>query len=156
MLLKLKDLGYNNIFSGPKSLGSATNMAGNSQFQLGVDTNVATKPAMIGALQHLFLDQRIKLQDSKTIFELQAYEQKPSESGRSYTFQGTRGAHDDRVMALALAVFPVWLYPASFMDAYHTPAQVEKERERLDKQFNHEYADFARYFNTSDEGDPFA
>jgi hypothetical protein len=81
----------------------------------GVDTNVKTKGIFISMLQNTIKDARtgertIIIPDHSTLEELGHFGQEMTETGLSYRFKALGGMHDDRVMALALAVYAARVY----------------------------------------------
>jgi hypothetical protein len=101
--LRLKQIGYWNIFRDLTSYSQAT-FTQDPRF--GVDTNAATKPFMVAALQQFLRDKTISIPCRKTIEELVAFEQQnTTKDGRRLVtprYQGAGGAHDDRVMSLVI------------------------------------------------------
>lgn len=76
--------------------------------RFGVDTNVATKPLHISALQNMIWNKRLKRRhfnthDIETLEELGSYGQERSPSGITVRFRGEGGTLDDRVMGVAIA-----------------------------------------------------
>lgn len=71
--------------------------------RLGLETNVATKPAYISMTQSMLNDRRLILRDAETIKEFVAYEQERSPSGKTTLYRGAKGSRDDRVMSAAMA-----------------------------------------------------
>lgn len=109
VMLKLKnEFYYWNLYRD-------TNEPAAAQFNLdprfGVDTNQSTKPRMIGALQYFVKNGFIQIPCAATIAEMLAYEQTMEGKGgvslASPKFQGGKGSHDDRVMALAIGTWVV-------------------------------------------------
>ena len=101
--LRLKQIGYWNIFRDLTSYSQAT-FSQDPRF--GVDTNAATKPFMVAALQQFIRDRTITVPCKRTIEELVAFEQQnTTKDGRRLVtpkYQGAGGAYDDRVMSLVI------------------------------------------------------
>lgn len=110
---RIKEIGYWNLFRDVNSPSAAMHGI-DSQF--GLDTNVSTKGLMVSVLQKTLFDRMthrcsIKIPDFETLEELGTYGQEISPSGQTVKFRGEGGAHDDRVMALVLAVYAAKVYP---------------------------------------------
>lgn len=108
MIRLKKEYFYPNIFldtSAPEQLTET--FAG----RYGVDTNAYTKPAMIGALQHLVNNRLINLFCTDTMQELVAFSQEKTDSKLSVRYRGAGGSHDDRVMSLCIAVYVILTHP---------------------------------------------
>ena len=76
----------------------------------GTSTNTRSKSVIISLLQSVFKlnklgKQAMEIPDTDTLAELRAYVQKPTDTGKSLKFGADGNAHDDHVMALALAVY---------------------------------------------------
>lgn len=121
-----KDLYYQNIFRD--TTAPAVSSAG-LQGRMGIDTNKSTKPLMIGALQQVIKDGLLDIPCKDTIGELVAYEQERSERGYEVHYRGAGGSHDDRVMALALAVYVALTNPTVYFLANSTPPTVQSKRD---------------------------
>lgn len=85
----------------------------------GVDTNVTTKGMMISLLQQTIKDTHsarrcMEIWDEDTLGEFESYIQEVTESGQTYKFRGIGNAHDDRVMAAAVAVYAIKTFPDAF------------------------------------------
>lgn len=82
--------------------------------RLGIDTNASTKPFMIASLKQFIKEGRIKIPCTATISELTAFEQENTGRGgvalSSPRFRGAGGAHDDRVMSLAIGTSTALTY----------------------------------------------
>lgn len=82
----------------------------------GLDTNVKTKGIIISLLQKVVHDpesnvRALTLYDYNSVEELGHFGQETTESGLSYRFRGLNGAKDDRVMALAMAIYATMTNP---------------------------------------------
>jgi hypothetical protein len=101
--LRLKQIGYWNIF---RDLTSYSQASFSQDPRFGVDTNAATKPFMVAALQQFIRDRTITVPCRRTIEELVAFEQQnTTKDGRRLVtpkYQGAGGAYDDRVMSLVI------------------------------------------------------
>jgi hypothetical protein len=80
----------------------------NLDAQFGIDTNQRTKPFLVSGLQHAIWSKSTKVRvlhinDLDTIDELGAFGQEKTTEG-TVKFRGESGQHDDRVIALAIAV----------------------------------------------------
>ena len=103
MLRLKKQLCYWNVFR-PTAKESAAEFSRDAR--MGVETNIATKPFMIAALQQFIKDGMIDVPCIKTIEELANFEQQTeSKDGKTLTtvkYGAAGGAMDDRVMSLAI------------------------------------------------------
>ena len=80
--------------------------------QYGLSTTGESKPPMLAMAQNMLLDRKTKQSllrtwDDQFLGELESYVQVTAASGRSILYEGEGGAHDDEVMAYALAAFVV-------------------------------------------------
>jgi hypothetical protein len=87
----------------------------------GVSTNRATKGVIVSALQGVIKLCRvgvpaITIEDELTLEELENYVQQPTETGRSFRFEGEGGAPDDRPMSIALALYATKTFPVYDFD----------------------------------------
>lgn len=74
----------------------------------GFNTNKKTRPAMMKLLQRLLRDRRVYMPDPNFWIEMENMVWVPSNSvnpDRDGTYKATGGNHDDRIMALALALY---------------------------------------------------
>lgn len=108
VMLKLKELGYWNIFSDPSR---PEKIEVGEVDKLGVETQPTTKPAMVAALQHALKSKHLSIPCRETILELRAFEQIRTESGLTTRYQGASGSHDDRVMSLAIGCYVILTFP---------------------------------------------
>lgn len=107
-MLRLKrELLYANIFIDTETPEITEEGIGQ---KMGLDTNVTSKPAMVGALQNLIKTDRIRIPCAETIKELTQFEQENGASG-NVRYRGAQGSHDDRVMSLAMAVYAPLVNP---------------------------------------------
>jgi hypothetical protein len=125
----------------------------------GVDTNVTTKGMMISMLQNVIKDRAsgrrsLECYCEETISELENYIQERSQSGNTFTFKGIGNAHDDRVMAAAVAVYAVKTFPT----AYSADRALELNRAKLKvhrTQHNTEFwRDVRKDLNATRSADP--
>ena len=75
-------------------------------FAYGINTNTKTKPLMIGALQRMIREDATRIKDSGTIDECFTF----VVGDDNKTMAAQSGCHDDRVMALAMAVYAAARY----------------------------------------------
>jgi hypothetical protein len=75
----------------------------------GVDTNVETKPLMVGCLQQAVKNRLLHLKCADTLRELLAFGQERTESGLRMRYRGM-GDRDDRVMSCAIAAYTIFTY----------------------------------------------
>jgi hypothetical protein len=113
VMLRLKNqLAYWNIFRDVTDISQAEH---GLDPRMGIDTNVQSKPMMIAALQQFIKDRSIDVPCSKTCAELRNFEQERlAKDGKLLVtprFRGAGGAHDDRVMSLAIGVGVAVSYP---------------------------------------------
>lgn len=102
MTVLYRQLCYPAVFQGENAAEMAS--AG-PESHLGVRTSAQIKPLMIAALQKYLHSRHMTLPDKEAISECRTFEQTRSESGLSYRYSAASGAHDDRVMALALVCY---------------------------------------------------
>jgi hypothetical protein len=131
VMLKLKnEFYYWNLYRD-------TNEPAVAQFNLdprfGIDTNQSTKPRMIGALQFFIKNGHINIPCPAAIAELLAYEQTMEGKGgvalAAPKFQGGKGSHDDRVMALAIGTWVISASPTLlFQVKYATVEKLDKAK----------------------------
>jgi antitoxin component of RelBE/YafQ-DinJ toxin-antitoxin module len=129
-LHRLKELGYWNLF---RDLSDPSQATFTPDALFGVDTNVKTKGIFISMLQNTIKDARtgertIIIPDHSTLEELGHFGQEMTETGLSYRFKALGGMHDDRVMALALAVYAARVYPGMYSVEDERKAQALKRR----------------------------
>src|SRR5574343_1560238 len=79
--------------------------------RVGVNTNVASKPFMVAAMQKLLKDDSLVIPDMETIDELAAYEQKRGEKSLVTTYGAPEGCHDDRAMSLIIGAGVIFSHP---------------------------------------------
>lgn len=109
-----RQLGYPAVFAGENH---PELIEGRSDSKFGVNTNAQTKPTMIAALKHMIQGRELVIRDKEAISECRTFQQTPSESGLSYRYRAASGAHDDRVMAMALVAYAIRQFP-DLMAAY--------------------------------------
>jgi len=119
-----RELGYDNIF---RDIIDPAQTGWGQDFAFGIDTNVKTKGIIISMLQnsikHAETGKRyLIIRDVYTLEEFGHFGQERTESGLSYRFRGTQGAHDDTVIAVAIAIYATETYPDLF--------DYDKERRR--------------------------
>jgi hypothetical protein len=119
-LQRLKEMGCWFIF---RDISDPAQAQFNADSRLGIDTNVRSKGLMISALQYAIKKWRIgrrmiQIYDEFTIEELETYIQELTNSGNSFRYKGIGKAHDDRVMALAFAVYVASTYPVFDFDKW--------------------------------------
>lgn len=90
--------------------------------ELGWLTNTVSKPQLIHALDEALRTMAITVRKAQTVAELRAFVVKPD--GR---VEG-QGAHDDEVIALALAVQGLMRAPQIFVNPVEVRAQIEDEQ----------------------------
>lgn len=102
--------------------------------RFGIDTNMYTKPMMVGALQHAIRYGWIDIPCKDSIGELVAFEQERSQTGKTTTYRGAGGSRDDRAMSLVMMAYVCMTYPVlDFQEEYaiglreDMEAEVEKE-----------------------------
>jgi len=94
-ILTLRDLYYPNLYIREK-LGDVKDKF---HPELGWKTDMKTKPVMIASMQQILRDKQLILHDSATLHELFSYQYDEAGSANA-----TKGSHDDRVIALMIAV----------------------------------------------------
>jgi phage terminase large subunit-like protein len=104
VVMRLKEHAYWNMYR-PVVDKAAVGM--NLDPKLGIDTSPQSKPFMVSSLQYLIKNHSLLVYDTATIGELVAFTQETEGAGGSKLMQpryrGAGGAHDDRVMSLAIA-----------------------------------------------------
>jgi hypothetical protein len=85
----------------------------------GITTDRSNKSTMIAFLQSAIKNKKtgrrsLTLWSEEIIEELENYVQEVTESGQSFRFKGDGNLHDDRVMALAIAMYGIRLNPTLF------------------------------------------
>lgn len=73
--------------------------------RIGVETSASTKPLLASALRQYISQGRILIRDREAISECRTFQQTMTESGLSYRYEAATGAHDDRVIAMALVAY---------------------------------------------------
>ena len=102
-VLKLRDLYYPNIVHRTK-LNFDDVFDIKESDELGWDTNVKTKPILISDLREALTNMLVVIHDEDTLREIKKYSVlDQSESGYT-TYGAALGSHDDRVIALAIAI----------------------------------------------------
>lgn len=109
-----RQLGYPAVFAGENN---PELIEGRSDSKFGVNTNAQTKPTMVAALKQMIQSRELTIRDKEAISECRTFQQTPSETGLSYRYKAASGAHDDRVMAMALVAYSVRQFP-DLMGAY--------------------------------------
>lgn len=108
----IKDVGYPYLFRDETD-PSRVQFVANSLF--GIDTNVKTKGLIVALLQNAIWDEtmhkrRLRVYDKSAIDELSQFGQEETPSKLSHRFRGQGGSHDDKVMAVAIAIYAVITY----------------------------------------------
>lgn len=96
--------------------------------RLGWDTNTATRPAMLSQLKEAIDSQVLRIYDKITIEELYSFI--IAQTSSSWKAQAEVGAHDDTVMALAIAwqLYQLCPVPKSQQAQAQQMAQIPDER----------------------------
>lgn len=135
VVLRLKqDIGYWNIFRDIADPESA--IAGQDP-RFGVDTNVATKPMMVAALQQCIRDGMFIIPCRETIAELVAFEQERTETGLNTRYRGAGGSADDRTMSLVIGAAVAISYPVLDMSedvANSMPSGYNEDWQKIHKE----------------------
>lgn len=97
-----KELSYPSVFIGETP---AEQIAAGPDSRIGVTTTATTKPAMIMSLLHYVHRNHLIIKDKEAISECRTFQKQRTESGLNYRYAAASGAHDDRVMALAMVAF---------------------------------------------------
>lgn len=96
-----KELSYPSVFLGETP---AEQLNAGADTRMGVVTNTANKPAMIISLLNYVHSGRLTIVDKEAISECRTFQKERTELG-NYRYQAASGAHDDRVMAMAMVAF---------------------------------------------------
>lgn len=96
-LASLNRLGKYDIFKMP-GIGNVDN---GEPVRLGWDTNTATRPAMLSALKEIIDSKTLRIYDKRTVEELFSFIN--VQTSTAWKAQAEKNAHDDHVMALAIA-----------------------------------------------------
>ena len=103
VVMRLKEHAYWNMYRPVQDKASALM---NLDPKLGIDTSPQSKPFMVSSLQYLIKNGSLLVYDTATIGELVAFAQETEGAGGGRLMQpryrGAGGAHDDRVMSLAI------------------------------------------------------
>ncbi len=104
VLMRLKNqLYYPHIYQGT---GKESKNLHKMELRVGIDTNVGTKPFMVSLAQGVIKNRQVDIYCTRTLDELVAFEQVDTGKGgiplQVPRFEGTGGAHDDRVMAFVI------------------------------------------------------
>lgn len=86
---------------------------------LGVRTSAQIKPRMVAAIRTFIEGRNMIIRDKEALSECRTFQQTRSESGLSYRYGAATGAHDDRVMAMALVAYAAMEFPDQVL-AYAT------------------------------------
>ena len=122
--LRLRDLMYPRIVHRTKlnidNVGNVTESE-----ELGWHTNVKTKPVLVAGLSEALRELLVVLHDRDTLKEIKAYSILDVKDGGNVVYGGAGGHHDDRVMALAIAIYfakqvPESTYQESFTEEVHS------------------------------------
>ena len=95
--------------------------------KLGWDTNTATRPQMLGHLKEAIEKKIIRIYDQQTLKEMFSFI--TVQHSNSVKAEAENGAHDDHVMALAIAYEMYLLYP----DLSCNQSVVDEARERYQR-----------------------
>lgn len=98
----VRQLSYFNVF---EDTNRADVVDVNMSSRFGLRTSTGTKPMMIAAAQRLIHQGIALIRDQETVVEMRSFEELESDSGKSVSFEGSEGAHDDRVMAFAMVAY---------------------------------------------------
>lgn len=98
-LVRLNRLGKYTIYQQRGSLGDRGNALSH---KYGWDTSSLTRPVMLGMLKEAIDSQMIQIYDEPTINEMFSFIEKQTPTG--WKPQAESGAHDDTIMALAIAL----------------------------------------------------
>lgn len=120
------DLAYAFLFR-PPGVAEQANFALGAK--LGVDTNLNTKPAMVGAGAAWFEEGLLEIADRETIVEMQSFTQHLPDGGVHIRFQAMEGAKDDRVMSVLIAVYAVHTQLAIYKELLKSELQAEYRQE---------------------------
>lgn len=104
-IMRMMELGYYNLF---RDLTEPTQAEHSMDAVYGVDTNIRTKAHMVSALQQVIRERQIKVYCGETLEELMAYGQEYLP--QNIRFGGAKGANDDRVMSIVVAVYVAVTY----------------------------------------------
>lgn len=97
-----RQLFYPNLF---RDMTNPAQFQVGQEHSFGLDTNIGTKPKMVGFTQKALKDGRLVMHCANTIAEFTAFEQEKTESGLNTRYRGASGSRDDRVMAMCLATY---------------------------------------------------
>jgi len=98
-LATLNRLGKYRIYAEKSNVG--TTEATSETVKLGWTTSSATRPTMLSALKEAVDNKLIRIYDKPTITEMFSFI--VSQTSSSWKAQAEQGAHDDLIMALAIA-----------------------------------------------------
>jgi hypothetical protein len=81
----------------------------------GIDTNMETKPLMVGCLQQAVKERLLYMKCADTLREFLAFGQEKTEGGHRMRYRGM-GDRDDRVMSCAIAAYTIFTYTTRVYD----------------------------------------
>ena len=99
---------YANLF---RDMAAPSIAVGDVDSRLGMDTNYATKPAMVGVTQQAHEKRKLYIADSYTLDEMASFEQERTQLGIQTRYRGAHGTKDDAVMAIILASYALFTQP---------------------------------------------
>jgi hypothetical protein len=107
-LASLNRDGRYEIYTAPV-IGEGENSNDIRSDKLGWDTNTVTRPEMLSNMKQMLEDNIVRIYDKQTIEELFSFI--VNRHNNSLKAEAEKNAHDDRVMALAIALKISQLYP---------------------------------------------
>jgi hypothetical protein len=98
--------------------------------KLGWDTNSATRPEMLANMKSMLEDKIVRIYDKKTVEELFSFI--VNQRSNSLKAEAEKNAHDDRVMALAIALKMSQMYPLDRLRSVGYSNQLKKYYQSYD------------------------
>lgn len=129
MTILFRQLCYPNVYLGETS---PEQLAAGGEAYFGVRTSAQSKPLMVVALQEYIHKSKIIIRDKYAISECRTFEQMKSDSGLSYRYSASNGAHDDRVLAMAFVCYACRQAKDQILAYSLSPTEKVKEKSAAD------------------------
>ncbi len=126
-VLKLRDMFYPNIVHRTKLNFDDVYDIKESE-ELGWETNMKTKPILISDLREALTDMLLIIHDEATLHEIKKYSVLDQTTTGHDVYGAAHGSHDDRVIALALAIHFAKTIPE--VRQTYTPLEIEIHSDR--------------------------
>jgi hypothetical protein len=118
----IANIAYPNLYRWPK-----WDEVNRYSHKRGWETNSRTKQLMVSSMINYFDEELIAIASKELLAELSTFEQK--DMGEYYAFAAQKGRHDDRVIALGLAIMGIDQTPMLVTELQRTARRIPSARE---------------------------